>query len=122
MTPSKQILIVEDEKDILELCSLHLKREGFTVTTAEDGEKSLKLLEKNSYDLTILDWMLPGLPLPDMPGDLLPIGDDRQLTNYHTDQHPAIGRATTWRICRPLRTHAEKRAGRTAACPQETPG
>jgi two-component system, OmpR family, phosphate regulon response regulator PhoB len=55
------ILVVEDEKDICDLLSLHLKREGHEVTTVENGEDALRLLGQQRYDLGILDWMLPGL-------------------------------------------------------------
>jgi two-component system phosphate regulon response regulator PhoB len=54
------ILIVEDEEDIRELLSLHLKREGFAVLEAADGALALKLAEKRKPDLILLDIMLPG--------------------------------------------------------------
>jgi len=57
-----RVLVVEDEKDISELMALHLKREGHEVATVENGEEALKLLERNGYELLVLDWMLPGLP------------------------------------------------------------
>lgn len=62
MTRKKgKILVVEDERDIRELILLHLAREGFDTAAAEDGEKALQLWSEGSYDLTILDWMLPGI-------------------------------------------------------------
>lgn len=57
-----KVLVVEDERDISELMSLHLKREGHEVTTVENGEEALKMLGSNAYELLVLDWMLPGLP------------------------------------------------------------
>ncbi|MDR2745202.1 MAG: response regulator transcription factor [Desulfovibrio sp.] len=54
------VLIVEDEEDIRELLSLHLKQEGFTVLEAADGALALKLAEKRKPDLVLLDIMLPG--------------------------------------------------------------
>ncbi len=56
-----RILVVEDEADVRDLIVLHLKRENFEVEFAEDGEKGMKLLETRSFDLAILDWMLPGV-------------------------------------------------------------
>jgi two-component system phosphate regulon response regulator PhoB/two-component system alkaline phosphatase synthesis response regulator PhoP len=53
------IAIVDDEADILELVSLHLKRSGFKVETFMDGKSFYTYLEKNNPDLTILDLMLP---------------------------------------------------------------
>ncbi len=62
---SPRVLIVEDERDIADLMSLHLKREGHEVTTVENGEDALRMLSSGgsskSYQLLVLDWMLPGL-------------------------------------------------------------
>ena len=55
------ILLVEDEYDIRQLMSLHLKRKGYQVEEAVDGVSAHNVLEKKSYDLLILDWMLPGM-------------------------------------------------------------
>jgi len=56
-----RIIIVEDEKDIAELISYHLKREGFDVFVAGNGEEALKSVETDKFDLIILDLMLPGI-------------------------------------------------------------
>lgn len=56
-----RVLIVEDEKDIADLMTLHLKREGIEVEVAENGEQAFSLLEKSEFNLLILDWMLPGI-------------------------------------------------------------
>lgn len=55
------VLIVEDEKDIADLMALHLKREGIEVEIAENGEQAFQAIEKKSFTLLILDWMLPGI-------------------------------------------------------------
>jgi phosphate regulon transcriptional regulator PhoB len=55
------ILVVDDEADLLELVSYNLRKEGFIVQTAADGEKALGLIRKGSYTLLILDLMLPGI-------------------------------------------------------------
>lgn len=55
------VLIVDDEADIVELVSYNLKKEGFSVDSAADGETALQKLKKNSYSLAVLDLMLPGL-------------------------------------------------------------
>jgi len=57
-----RVLIVEDEKDISELMSIHLKREGHEVFIVDNGEEALKILDRENYHLLVLDWMLPGLP------------------------------------------------------------
>ncbi len=55
------ILVVEDDQAILALLKKILKAKGFLVTTVEDGLDALDLINKNSYDLILLDIMLPGL-------------------------------------------------------------
>jgi len=57
----KKILIVDDEKDILELISFNLAKEGYLVETAESGEAALRAARDSSPNLLILDLMLPGL-------------------------------------------------------------
>ncbi|MEG0295082.1 MAG: response regulator transcription factor [Clostridium sp.] len=54
-----KILIVEDDKSILDLLELTLKMENYIVTTAEDGEIAFNLIQKNLFDLIVLDIMLP---------------------------------------------------------------
>ncbi len=54
-----KILIVDDEKDVREILLFNLSQEGYTVHTAEDGEKALKIIEKEKPKLIILDVMMP---------------------------------------------------------------
>ena len=53
------VLIVEDEKPISNLIRMSLTKEGFLCTCAYDGAAAADLLEKNTYDLILLDVMLP---------------------------------------------------------------
>ena len=55
------ILAVDDEKDILELVSYNLTKEGFLVETSRNGEDALKRIKNERFDLLILDLMLPGI-------------------------------------------------------------
>ncbi|MXX79490.1 MAG: response regulator transcription factor [Chloroflexi bacterium] len=55
----RTILVVDDEANIRELCSIYLEREGYTVNTAEDGESALEVARTQSPDLIVLDLMLP---------------------------------------------------------------
>jgi two-component system phosphate regulon response regulator PhoB len=55
------ILIIEDEKDILDLVEYHLKQAGLQVLTATDGGPGLELAVKKRPNLIILDLMLPGM-------------------------------------------------------------
>jgi phosphate regulon transcriptional regulator PhoB len=58
---SKHILVVDDEADIVELVAYNLKKEGFLVDSAPDGEKALAKVRKGKYSLIVLDLMLPSL-------------------------------------------------------------
>ena len=53
------ILIVEDEKPINNLIRMSLKRAGYTCDAAYDGLEAMDFLEQHSYDLILLDVMLP---------------------------------------------------------------
>ena len=54
-----RVLIVEDEKPISNLIRMSLTKEGFCCTCAQDGAQAADLLERNTYDLILLDVMLP---------------------------------------------------------------
>jgi two-component system alkaline phosphatase synthesis response regulator PhoP len=56
-----KVLIVDDEKDIVELLEYNLGKEGYRVLSAFDGEKALDLAKKEKPAVIILDLMLPGL-------------------------------------------------------------
>jgi phosphate regulon transcriptional regulator PhoB len=58
----KRILIIEDDRDIVELVRYNLANEGFEVTALADGSAGLSLLRKSAPDLVILDLMLPKMP------------------------------------------------------------
>ncbi len=53
------ILIVDDERDILDLIEYNLKKEGFVVVTAEDGEEGIERARQIKPDLVLLDIMMP---------------------------------------------------------------
>lgn len=55
------ILVVDDEISILDFVSYNLKRQGYTVVTAADGDEALEALKQHTFDLAILDVMLPGM-------------------------------------------------------------
>lgn len=56
---SKKILIVDDEKNIVDILKFNLKKEGFTTIEAYDGEQAIDLAVSEKPDLIILDVMLP---------------------------------------------------------------
>lgn len=55
------ILIVEDEKGIVDFLKQGLEEEGFTVSTAFNGKDGLDKAQSLNIDLILLDWMLPNL-------------------------------------------------------------
>ena len=55
----KNILIVEDEKDIAEILEYNILRKGYSAKTAYDGETGLAMALSGEYDLILLDVMLP---------------------------------------------------------------
>jgi len=57
----EKILIIEDEKDIIKMLEYNLKKEGFRVINARDGEDALDLALREYPDLILLDLMLPGI-------------------------------------------------------------
>ena len=57
----QKILIVEDEEKIARFVELELKHEGYDVEKTYDGRTGLSLAESGSYDLILLDIMLPGI-------------------------------------------------------------
>lgn len=59
MTETKTILIADDEKDILEIISYNLLKEGYTVFTANDGNEALDKARIFEPDMMILDILMP---------------------------------------------------------------
>ncbi len=55
------VLIVDDEKMIRSLLKMSLQRMGYEVTTADNGEEALRLFEEQSFDLVLLDILMPGI-------------------------------------------------------------
>lgn len=55
-----KILLVDDEVELTDPLSRLLTREGYSVDATYDGTSGSNLAEIGSYDLLILDWMLPG--------------------------------------------------------------
>ena len=58
--PTK-VLLVDDEKDFLDILQLRLEEEGEMVTPAYSGEMALKILAKEEIDVVILDILMPGM-------------------------------------------------------------
>lgn len=57
----KNILIIDDNKDITGLFSTILESAGYKCTIVNDGEKGVEMLHTKSFDLTLLDLAMPGM-------------------------------------------------------------
>ena len=77
----KNIVVIEDEPDILEVLNYNLKREGYSVFTSMDGAGGLTLIQSKMPDLVLLDLMLPGMDGLDIC---------RHLKNDQRTRHIAI--------------------------------
>ena len=60
-TVQPTVLVVEDEPAQREVLGYNLEAEGFRVTTAENGEEALLLVDEGAPDIIVLDWMLPNV-------------------------------------------------------------
>jgi len=59
MTATRRILVVEDEKAIREAVCAYLEKEGYWVTTADNGVAAIDEFDKHQFDVVVLDLMLP---------------------------------------------------------------
>ena len=57
----RRILVVDDEKDLVDLIAYNLTRGGFEVATSHNGAEALEMARRDPPDLVVLDLMLPGL-------------------------------------------------------------
>lgn len=57
----KTVLVIDDERDLVDILSFNLQREQYRVLTAFDGESALDVARRESPDLILLDLMLPGI-------------------------------------------------------------
>ncbi len=69
-----KILIVDDEKAICDLIDLNLTSAGYHCTSVQDGMEAINRIEKEDYDLILLDIMLPGADGYDVMEYIRPLG------------------------------------------------
>lgn len=90
--PEKRVLLVDDERDILDLLIELLSRDGYSVDAATTVAQAMALLDKGSYAMVISDWRLPdgdGLFVADVAATL---GAQTMLMSGHL-AHMSGGRA-----------------------------
>lgn len=73
------ILVVDDDEKLLKMVRRTLIYEGFSVQTAVNGLDALRVLEKKSADVMVLDWMMPGMNGIQLTAELRAMGDDTPI-------------------------------------------
>ena len=58
---SVKVLIVDDEKDFLEIIAERIAARGIDVSTASSAENALNMIEEESYEVVVMDFMMPAL-------------------------------------------------------------
>src|SRR3954466_10296735 len=61
MSNKGTILIIDDEKDLIEMVRYNLDKDGYDVISATDGQSGLGIAQAHKLDLIILDLMMPGI-------------------------------------------------------------
>ena len=109
--PKPKILVIEDERSLVEVLSCNLEREGFEVMVAYDGQEGLRQAQLKLPDLIVLDLMLP----QQARAGGLPRAEDGAADARHPDHHGdgqgrGVRRAGRLRDrCRRLRDQAVQR-------------
>lgn len=84
---SEKVLLVDDEKEFLEIMSDRMESRGMEVTTATSADKALKLIKKTSFDAIIMDFQMPGMDGMDALKSIKELKPELQiilLTGYGT--------------------------------------
>jgi len=76
-TTRRRILLIEDDRDLIDLITLHLQGEGYDVTAAHDGHRGLEAFAASEWSAVVLDWMLPAMSGLDVLREIR--ADDRQV-------------------------------------------
>ncbi len=58
---ARRILVIEDDREMIDLLTMHLTAEGYQVDAAFDGVAGLRAFQSGNYGMVLLDWMLPSL-------------------------------------------------------------
>lgn len=58
---TEKVLIVDDEKDFLDIIAERIGARGIDVSTASSAEDALRMIEQESYDVVVMDFMMPAL-------------------------------------------------------------
>jgi DNA-binding NtrC family response regulator len=58
---SEKVLLVDDEKDFLEIMAQRMEARGLEITTAESAKQALLVIEKKHFDAIVMDFQMPGM-------------------------------------------------------------
>jgi DNA-binding NtrC family response regulator len=58
---SEKVLLVDDEREYLEIMSERMRARGMTVTTTESADQALSIIEKQTFDAIVMDFQMPGM-------------------------------------------------------------
>jgi len=78
-TGAKRIMVIEDEPTVKEFCHRVLSEAGFTVDTAVQGRSARSMIQKQNYDLLIIDLRMP-------------VMNGQDFYRYLTDTNPRLAR------------------------------
>jgi formate transporter len=89
---AEKMLIIDDDEIVLKSCRKIFESEGFEVTTTENPQEGLNLVMGKSFDVILVDWMMPGFDGMDVVEEI-----DKRSPNsamVMISGHPSVGRAT----------------------------
>jgi formate/nitrite transporter len=89
---AEKMLIIDDEEIVLKSCRKIFEAEGFEVVTTANPQEGLKLVSEKTFDVILVDWMMPGFDGMDVVEEI----DKRSpsSTVIMISGYPAVGRAT----------------------------
>jgi formate transporter len=89
---AEKMLIIDDDEIVLKSCRKIFESEGFEVTTTDKPQEGLNLVTEKSFDVILVDWMMPGFNGMDVVEEI-----DKRSPNsamVMISGHPSVGRAT----------------------------
>jgi formate/nitrite transporter len=89
---AEKMLVIDDEKVVLESCRRIFVDEGFDVVTTDSPEKGLKLISDSSFDVILCDWKMPGFDGMDVVEEIGRRSPDSTVVMI--SGYPTVGRAT----------------------------
>jgi len=89
---AERMLIIDDEEIVLKSCRKIFEAEGFEVVTTPNPQEGLKLVSEKTFDVILVDWMMPGFDGMDVVEEI-----DKRSPNsamVMISGYPTVGRAT----------------------------